>query len=281
MKQVVGVIMAVYNNTLYYVRFSNRTRFYDDVIEIYILPPGQELYSKSLPYIVHPRALIQETGYKTGLRNGITLSTSKYAMQLLKPPYKTYCHDYTESHFQSRQHCFTSCLLNYSTTRLGEVPPSDYFKNASSDYRFYQIKSTTQDLIKVSNDCRYRSCSRVDCHTELFVPHVVSTFAFDQLQIALLCPLNPDISSTYKPQLTFVDYLTYILSSFGFWTGIAPLTFFLSQNPFKRKNLPKTEKLFEHRIESVNDRIVADLVKRVEILEKRNHRKSGRVLRIR
>lgn len=71
------------------------------------------VHSRSTPFL----------GFMGGQSNGIHVNNTKYASytlsyvktitQLLKPPYKTACKDYTSMGFQTLSHCIVSCKVSH------------------------------------------------------------------------------------------------------------------------------------------------------------------------
>ena len=225
-------LTAVGNKTFYNVDFSNNRQFRDNVVEFYLLQNGHELYSHNIPHLIHARDLVigDIDQIKYGLKNGVHLSYSKFETHLLEPSYVTECRHYPKSHFQSYDHCFIACMLNKTIELFNEIPFADYYKNQTSKYKYFNRRTSLGHLAAI---CRDTICTKVDCHSEHYVPNLVTTYANDFLKISILCPNNPDIISSYQPLLTIVDYVTYILSTVGFWTGFDPMAILIYGNWIK------------------------------------------------
>lgn len=216
-----------YLDPKYYSLYLNATYFPDNrIVYIYTYPSHLQFYGISDTFTKHERTF-PDTGNSTDRTlNAITLTYAHYMVDRLEYPYITDCFDYATVGFQSKGHCYDSCLTNLTIARLKKVPfdvlinePIDYQIVGHNDHRNETFKNILRDLEAV---CR-ESCKRSDCRKEEFVPKLISATVNESIVVELYVSNDPYFKNTEKAKISLVEFLTYISSVFGFWISFSPL----------------------------------------------------------
>lgn len=155
------------------------------------------------------------------------MSYLRFSSTLLPPPFQTRCQNYENFGFESDTHCYDACLMNFTLKEFDRVPfttavehPYEAYHLGTKDIRNETLR---KQLSAFEHICR-ETCSRPNCEEDIFIPKVTTKFiAGNFILFALRLPNEPDIIATAHPQLTAVDFITYILSCFSFWFGFSPL----------------------------------------------------------
>ncbi len=200
---------------------------------------------------------------------GIRLTYSLYRIELKKWPYRTDCKNYPDINYRSQAHCLDSCLAQGIQKALN-VTISDVLIDTSDridlDMPFKEydelLVQNRQAVDEVDYYCM-TICQQVDCVHEEFVPAFHDYFLENSTKIAieLMASKQPDFFIQSIAAVNLIDFLTYVLSTIGFWTGFAPLS--LHSKWFSSKKKRTKIETFERRCphSAVNCRVEFDLLK--------------------
>ena len=215
----------------------NATKFGScDLVMLYMHPADRHFYGLSNAFTENYRAL---TNHSLGIgdKNHVVISYSRGMRVMKGPPYRTMCLNYSDIGYESRGHCFEDCLYRLAIKEIGKVPFS-IMVNQPVDLPMMSFRDDGNDtiskkLFQLEQRCS-RNCTRKDCIKMEFVPKVMSSMKSDNLTIELYAPNEPGIVSIYKPKISLIDYITYVLSCIGFWFAFSPLVFLLDNDVLRK-----------------------------------------------
>lgn len=165
----------------------------------------------------------------------------------LEYPYDTDCFDYSTIGFKSKTHCIVLCCeFNYRTNMnkssqfiVSKTPYDIPIRNvvAGGNMSCSSLDGNRECGSKIRANCQ-NACYRDDCIKHFFMPKqsytTYSSSNGKNLQILLRAPNQLTTSITYKPRISLIDFITYLLSCISFWLGWSPLGFL--QNIRQRKS---------------------------------------------
>ena len=157
-----------------------------------------------------------------------------------------------DSPYESRDHCYNECLYRESANLTGLIHPKAV-SNSSSRFRRFPNKGPvfapdprtldTEGLIenyrlmkssaKSIHDQCSDLCRQPDCEWKPIRDWVPRTGWW---RLRLWLQSFPDLTSVQVPIVTLVDFVTYVLSSLGFWFAFSPLVALMAVRkvrPFK------------------------------------------------
>ncbi|KAI1287079.1 hypothetical protein HDE_10413 [Halotydeus destructor] len=212
----------------FYYAMMNRTALASEhcnYVVWHLLPPNQRFYGPSDAFTKNNRFIVNATGY--GIRNYVTVGYSAFKSVLLPPPYRTNCASYGLFDFESSGQCYDECLLKLSTEQLDRVPFSVMVTDSSTEYsdvsRYDNYNSSfVEQLRRLETECSEK-CQRRDCVKFDFAPTILSAEQYKQPMFELYASNVPVLESYAKPSLSFVDFITYIVSCISFWLGLNSL----------------------------------------------------------
>lgn len=193
---------------------------------------------------------MEQSDYKLELDNEVLQFTIDYSLiQKLDPPY-TKCFDYEKySNSINSKRCLGKCRAERLVKETGMFPPEGMFEGNLSDnitvlIRGVWWKNETIRQIKriVDYECHLK-CERGDpCKEEFYNLNQFSSGNYNYhpfagvTEIRLFSSERPHITSTYKPLISLIDFIVYILSTLSFWLGMAPLTLILRLSKLDKKS---------------------------------------------
>lgn len=158
-----------------------------------------------------------------------SLSYQEFQSIRLGAPYATNCVDYSLLGFESSYHCRDDCLMNetleYTSMLHYSIPIYEHLNYTIISYEDIENQTFMSGLRNTMNACQSK-CFKKDCTKVEFVPLPISSMASFNNRFALYASTYPIIVSTYKPLITFIDFVTYLLSCLSFWFGFSPFAFF-------------------------------------------------------
>lgn len=171
-----------------------------------------------------------QTRDKTAKYGYFYLTYSRLVTIRLKAPYTTNCHNYRMNSFESRAHCYERCLSNLTVHEFNRVPFTGVTELplAINHIGTHDIENGTfaEKLLSFENHCS-ELCSRPDCYEEIYLPKLSSSHQLKNgIKLRLTVPDEPDIIAVAQPQITTIDYVTYIISCLSFWTAFSPTQFY-------------------------------------------------------
>ena len=164
-----------------------------------------------------------------------------YESKLLQYPYQTDCRNYSKDNFVSREDCHEKCVkkvsfespssLNmmpaYVSFERNESNPSlklapiyaSYSEGFSTDNYTAFLKKKTQEVLSFYD----KKCSQRECESKKFVPKLLS-MRQQELRFSVLCfsiSSNPNIVVVCQPKYVFIEFITGLFSTLGFWLGVS------------------------------------------------------------
>ena len=167
--------------------------------------------------------------------NILYLSPHMQTSIFLEAPYNTRCIKKNEDEVPlCRRRCIIDAMkeinrvpafeaINYPINRTF-LPTKDITKERT---RNFLLRS--YDLCKQS--CFFNPCK--DTLTQTLVDGALDDN--QQFAIGVMVPLQPDVITTYKPSMTFVEFFSFICGCFGTWFGLSFLSLFPLQRMLKRE----------------------------------------------
>lgn len=148
----------------------------------------------------------------------------------LPPPYLTMCTNYTAEtkNVKTQAECHQTCAKEMSRkTGLNKTPfgsiETEWVEMGHMSYNDILNESVVAVLPKLKEECD-QACRSPDCDE---VTYFTRTFdeSNDKLAVKVSIPSEPSFQIEYKPILSFIEFMVYILSCFGTWFGLAVLSF--------------------------------------------------------
>ena len=185
---------------------------------------------------------LRKPGNKASSLNRVLATPKNFTVEYLKPPYATMCVDYEPMKFQNKHHCVHSCVTNRTFEQFAKYPYSAFIMDSVSEKLVSYNDINKPDVAK-KTDSIVKDCqSKGKCHSRSWKTQAITTLlnivneVGNDFMIAIALPLGPWTYIEHEPSLKFVTYMTFLLGSFGTWTGVS----ILGLSPFKmiiRKNL--------------------------------------------
>lgn len=173
------------------------------------------------------------------LENLISLSYEEYSNTLLPPPFVTNCRFYSSSDsvvddesIIDRGTCFESCIKNRTSEFFGNdiiLPGIFVFdatikKNPTMNHITVHELFSNQMLIELKNNLSFQCnklCDSPTCFDTFYIPMLQSSTKFHTSVVMTSVMQSPKFDTISLPKLSFITYLTNILSTFGFWIGLS------------------------------------------------------------
>lgn len=197
----------------------------ETTINFYIHHPSTPIHGASIS--VAAITLPYNNDSNTILLYKVILSYTEYESIFLPSPYDTNCYDYKPK-YQSEKHCFDQCQLEKCLEYSNVVPRSVVKYKPVESITFEQFQQTKgfdwheshRRINEIKKNCSML-CKRVQCHNIDYVPIMIHTIQQNVLEISLQASPDPLFKTVSEPKINWIDYVTYILSCFGFWFGIS------------------------------------------------------------
>lgn len=155
----------------------------------------------------------------------------------LPHPYHTKCIDYEQVYHTDfcRNNCTKSqllmrCKVNQTLRYFNKLPFTDIIGESERINMNYSLLHNRQlshiNISKIYHDiekyCNDRF-NRLACTDRVFMTRKISEEVLytNESYIRVYVPLNPNIYIQYKPMLDLFEYLTYVMSCLGIWTGMS------------------------------------------------------------
>ncbi|KAI1281978.1 hypothetical protein HDE_13203 [Halotydeus destructor] len=146
----------------------------------------------------------------------------------MSPPYNE-CYNYTIDGFESRDHCYDTCMIADILGHYKKLPFN--VRIGLEDGMLNYTIITEEDMKDVWNRvffkfieyaCRLQ-CFKPDCQHIDYLPIEMVGTESEVFSITLYAPNEPDLISIEKAKITVIDVITYLLSCLSFWMGFCPL----------------------------------------------------------
>ena len=151
-------------------------------------------------------------------------------IESLEYPFETLCYNYTNIGFKEEMQCTKSCITNKTWNRFKKLPFTAAITVSSKNKVLSGIDledtDKDRDFINIQADCARKECSRPSCRdTQYFT--VTDSFSRPYFQWKHVVPVQTSFIISSRPQLTLVEFITYILGTISTWTGLS----IISMNP--------------------------------------------------
>lgn len=168
-----------------------------------------------------------------------------YESKLLPKPYNTKCVNYTERHLDSKGHCFEDCLMKRFLNETGYLHPSLILYGnetdrvvpigaavlnwrcesvclpITEDEEGVKIEGVKDVINRLDRVCE-KECSSPDCELVVHNPRKLASGRHEgQSLFAIFAPSTPTIRSESQPAQAFIEFISDVGSSFGFWLGMS------------------------------------------------------------
>ena len=174
-----------------------------------------------------------------------------YSMEIesLEYPFETLCYNYTTIGFKEEMQCTESCVTKKTWDRFKKLPFTTAItvlsKNKVLSVIDLQDNDKNRDFINIQTDCARKECSRPSCQdTQYFT--VTEPFSRPFFRWKHVVPIQTSFFISSRPQLTLIEFITYVLGTISTWTGLS----FISMNPidfatkaWRNMNKKKTSRL--------------------------------------
>lgn len=187
------------------------------------------------------------------------LSPGNFSIRYLGPPYVTWCTDYDDNDaYDNQYHCIQTCVRNKVISRFDKLPYS-VFTSSSSERTFISSSDVRNDTVAhqlaiIQSECEmYPECKYVGCTVRTAI-----TFTLPQAGnrsdffVTINTPQQPWTHVQHEESQLLVTYITYLMGSFGTWTGISlfglsPFKQYLNHRKRSRDKHTKCDQLFTVR----------------------------------
>lgn len=243
-----GLIASLFELVFRGKHFGNSKSY-----RFYMTSQDKHLYGNGATYVEVDRLRSRSPGKFIGIT--LKLSYSTFKSKLLPAPYRSNCLMYSTIGYESRDHCRESCLINRTIDKFNKVP-ENVLISTESPLRHYNLLSYEQseeyavDLRLFRSECR-RKCSNPDCSQEDILPKVISTEDFLAPEIILNASNEPEIITELKAKISFIEYVTYVLSCLSFWLGFCPLSLLMNTHLLRLCRSPGSKNAVEP-LQSIN-----------------------------
>ena len=156
-----------------------------------------------------------------------TSVSNHYSMEIesLEYPFETFCYNYINIGFKEEMQCIESCITNKTWDRFKKLsftaaitaPSKKKVLSLLSDLR---DNNKNRDFIKIQTDCATKQCSRPCCRDTQYITFTQS-FSRRFFRWKHVVPLQTSFIISSRPQLTFVEFLVYVLGTIATWTGVS------------------------------------------------------------
>ena len=115
-----------------------------------------------------------------------------------------------------------------SIKRLGKIPVisslvMDDISEVLHGREMIGQSESAKTFSGIKSTCRLQ-CPRKECESITMIPKVFSAYAkdnYDVIGIAIMLPKTPTIYAMDRPAITFINFVTYLFSTFAFWLGVS------------------------------------------------------------
>lgn len=162
--------------------------------------------------------------------NTLYVSPRDMRIQRLPPPYNTRC---IPRNGDDPYICMRQCLTKKYTQVLNRVPGTELlrsrYKLKPLSYEDLQNSSIRKGAQKLRQECE-KNCIFTACVVGYTVTHTVTSLRTDaSFTLTSLVSLEADARIQTQPQMSAIDYFSFICTSFGWWFGLS----FLSLDPVR------------------------------------------------
>jgi hypothetical protein len=188
-------------------------------------------------YILTPNGRTTRSGFYSyvplspQLGRSFKMTYDSYEAHLLPPPFETKCIEYQKLGKGSRGDCYEKCLRRKLSKINGLVPQGVNIYPGEVNGLLAMGDLWTNHTIKsilrqVEIKCD-RKCHAKDCVSIFHIPKKLTTSkTAGNTYLINIAPQSPTVKATCLQMLTLTQFLTDLVSTFGFWLGISALGIF-------------------------------------------------------
>lgn len=242
----------------------------------------------SLPYNSLMIAQVMERGYNSTSEKAArsTFPTTFKVMEerSLPHPYDTKCFNYSTIGFDSRQDCHESCMKRATIKSIGKVPFSAIESSPVElqHISFVDVRDDVRNVSGMIKDMVERCshiCKSIDCFKRSLLTEAASESAESRMDfgIWMMIPKSPFVHVVLSPDMSFVEYLTFTMSTLSTWIGLSmfdfnPATLRLKLGSFlgdgrKRKRSGKEEVVVRQLVSRVMAYDLKNICQRIRKIE--------------
>ena len=145
--------------------------------------------------------------------------------RLLPAPYETDCFDYRKVGFKSKIECKLECFKSHIYDKFGYLPPNIIIQNETDQEIFYADDTEIyREFASVEKHCDDFDCRRKNC-VVLTTMTKITLDSASQFTIYYTIPYAAWTTVSSRPVLSLVEFLTYIMSAVGTYTGLSFMSF--------------------------------------------------------
>lgn len=138
--------------------------------------------------------------------------THRSYYKLLPPPFKSSCLNYNSIGFGSKENCINECVVKKFISKYGKFPKQ------AVNFNFLNITPSGHDPdTNITNLCRQK-CPWNDCERDL-IAIIRPTFLATKFGSLKIESPKKETSVTLLPSLTFVSYVTVLVTILNIWFG--------------------------------------------------------------
>jgi hypothetical protein len=181
----------------------------------------------------------------------------------LQDPYETRCFYYNALSMDNDVECVETCVLKTTGKELNKVPITTLIQKPS-DKKFlnpsdFTKPETNTKFLKISSECLKGPCSRTSC---LDFQVITETEAYSRSNFSWkhVVPTQTSFLIVSLPQISTIEFLTYLLGAISTWTGLSILhinpidIFFNFRRKYKKfkKSVPESKRKMTSRNDCKN-----------------------------
>ena len=178
---------------------------------------------------VEDRGLNATTGQAR--RNKFVSSFRVMTEDRLPAPYDSNCFNYSAIGFDSMIDCREECARNRTVDLMGKLPFSRIQKEPIEmkhiSYIDLRVADTRKLINQIDRNCA-RKCRNTDCNKRIMMTETAVEMGnkqFEAFGIWILIPKSPYIKVTFSPIMSFVEFLTFCMSTLSTWVGLSIFDF--------------------------------------------------------
>ena len=214
------------------IRFTDKLKR-SDVIKITLGPLGIIPFRglMSSPYIHREYDLKKETAKYS------YFVTHHYTMDIesLEHPYETHCRNYDSSTITNDVECTEVCIRNKTFEKFLKLPYVSLVTKSqfSAPLKLLgridlQSKETERQFQEILSFCVQRPCWRLACKDSQVIA-VTTSYRRNYFRWKHVVPIQTSFLISSRPQLSFVEFMTYVLGTISTWTGLS----IIAMNPIE------------------------------------------------
>ena len=127
--------------------------------------------------------------------------------------------------------CAQMCMYEESVKRIKKYPYSVLIINSTTEkmvsYLDMMDKTIGPEVVKIESECKHK-CRWAACHDGRIITTTDSKQG-KKFRLNYILPTHPDIEITASAHLSFVEFVTYLISTISTWTGLS----IIAMNPLE------------------------------------------------